>query len=112
MITSHPYCVASLILLVGALSVALPTSAQTHKHTKEHDHSTHKHPDICAGFVVLPNGYAVLSAMEPTSGMPHDMRHSAGHGKAEKHHMAKTETMAHQAHQPHGTTAKGSDHGV
>jgi hypothetical protein len=109
--TPHPYRIAGIALLVGVLSFALPAYTQTQKHSPDHDHSTHKHTDICAGFVVLPNGYAVLSAMEPAphSGMQHDMRHGADHGKAGEQHMAEKKGIDHKEHMPHGTKTEDAD---
>ena len=82
----------SAALLAGVLCVTLFGCTQTKTMTTEHDHSTHQHTDICAGFVVLPNGYAVLSAMAPDSdsAMAPGMHHGAG---------------AMQAAQPHGMAA-------
>ena len=101
---SHTYHLVSIALLIGGLCLAPLAFSQTKKMTTEHDHSTHQHTDICAGFVVLPNGYAVLSAMEPgsTSGMKHGMQHGAGHGQAK--------SMAHKSHAQHSGNMKPTDH--
>jgi hypothetical protein len=111
--TPHLARIAGITLLVGGLAVALPAYTQTQQHSPkpEHDHATHTHTDICAGFVVLPNGYAVLSAMEPASmaGMKHDMGHGASHSEAGKHHMAETKDAAHQTPMQHGAKAEGAE---
>jgi YtkA-like len=111
MTTPHPYRLAGITLLVGVVSFTLPAYAQTHKHSPAHDHATHAHTDICAGFVVLPNGYAVLSAMDPAphAGTQHDMRHGADHGKAGAHPMAESKATNHQAHMPQGAKTEDAD---
>ena len=68
----------------------------------KHDHSTHQHTDICAGFVVLPKGYAVLSVMDPGG-----MHHGGGHHQAgHQHGMADKKEMGDKAHMQHGMADK------
>ena len=96
----------SVTLLAGVLYVAPLAYAQTQKGMAEHDHSTHQHTDICAGFVVLPNGYAVLSAMEPgsTSEMEHGKHHGASHDQGHQQH-----SMADKSHMQHNGDMKHTD---
>lgn len=100
---------ASATLLAGVLCVAPLTDAQTQKGMGEHDHSTHQHTDICAGFVVLPNGYAVLSAMEPdsTAEMAHSKHHGASHSQASHQRgMADKKATGDASHMRHGGDMK------
>jgi hypothetical protein len=111
--TLHLYRFVGITLLVGVLSVALPAYAQTHKHSIEHGQSTHEHSGTCTGFVVLPNGYAVLSGMEPSPmpGMPHDMQHGATpQAKVMTHEMGSQMAPTHQQtmHESHGHTGEMS----
>jgi hypothetical protein len=93
------YYLASATLLGGVLCLAAPGFSQTQNIEPRHDHATHQHTDICAGFVVLPNGYVVLSAMAPgsTSGMQHSLHHGAGHGQtSQPHGMADKQSRDHK----------------
>ncbi|ETX01302.1 MAG: hypothetical protein ETSY1_07875 [Candidatus Entotheonella factor] len=91
-----------ITLLSGWFGFTLLSHAQTVQVETKHDHSTHEHTDICAGFVILPNGYAVLSAMDP--GGTH---HSAGHNQAgHQHAMADKMKMDAQKHTQHAMADK------
>jgi hypothetical protein len=105
---------ASVTLMAGVLYVAPLAYAQTQKGMAEHDHSTHQHTDICAGFVVLPSGHAVLSAMEPdsTTGPAHSKHHGAGHDQASQQRgMADKSHMQHNGDMKHADPLMGHQHG-
>lgn len=99
---------------IGGLCLAPLAFTQTQNMAPEHDHATHQHTDICAGFMILPNGYAVLSAMDPgsTSGMQHGMHHDADHGQAGKHDsgVADQKSMGDQPHAQQSGNMKHADY--
>ena len=80
-----PY-VLSMIIIAGLLAVASLGFTQPKK--TEHGHATHPHTAICSGFVLLPNGYAVLSAVTAESAAK--MKH-ADHGASRQPKAAMSE---------------------
>ena len=107
---------AGIAFFLGVLGLTLVAYGASHKASEKHDHATHQHNDICAGFVVLPTGYVVLSAIDPsaTSGMKHDMHHGKAHGdshgKSDQQQMTSQKDMAHTSHMQHGAkTTEATD---
>jgi hypothetical protein len=108
---SHLTCVT---LLVGVLSFAPLASAQTTKTMAEHEHTRQQHTTLCTGFVVLPNGYAVLSAVQPgpPSGMHHGRHHgtSPEQGGTHQSTLADPQRLDHTHQRPHRGSLKPPDH--
>ncbi len=79
---------------------------------------------VCSGFVILPNGQAVLSQKEDAGGQHSAHRHGASHqtkempamdkkGHSSDHHAKKMQGATKSGHQPahdHGSKAMGKPH--
>jgi hypothetical protein len=106
------YLIGTPIFLSGLCVLALVTSL----YYAEADETRPQVGSVCRGFVVLPNGYAVLSGMKPPpmAGMQHDVQHGATpQAKTMMHamgsQMAPThEQMRHESHSHAGERSQPS----
>lgn len=95
------YMVGIRILLSGIFVLALVASP----YHAAADDTPPQVASVCQGFVVLSNGYAVLSGLRPSpmAGMQHDMQHATTH-QAKAHKTGSQMAHAHQqmTHESHG----------
>lgn len=91
------------IVVLGLFVFGLVISRGHHNFVAAHD-ARHQAGSVCSGFVILSNGFAVLSGLPAAH----------GHGSTPVHHAPSTQdkAMVHQKHDQmaHGSAASGAQH--